>query len=266
MNNTLLKTTAILRLLAAHREGMTLTEISSTLNLAESSVFDIVHTLTSEGLLESLGPNQRAYRIGLEAFRIGYSYLQGTSLDSVARPVLEELNHRINETVFLAMRSGKSHFVYTMKFLSDSEFQTVYSVGAVRHLLSTALGKAILAALPNEQALDAVTEEMYTDCSIPDIYDSTSLLIYLNKVRNLGYAIDYTAENSHAARPVAAPLLDVNNQVIGAISIVAMSAHTSDQRVHELGTLVKQTALKISNGLGYLQSDLYAAAKRPSTL
>lgn len=261
MNNTILKAADVLRLLASHSSGMTLTEISSSLSIPKSSVFDIVHTLKHIGYLEVGSDRLHTYRLGLEAFRIGYAYLDGTSLDSVARPQLTELCHRSGETVFMAVRSGKSNFVYVMKFLSDSELQTVYSVGAVRHLLSAALGKAILAALPDDQVLDAVTEEMYRSCSIPSIHDPASLLAFLGDARKKGYVTDETSENSHSVIPVAAPVLDVDGRVLGAISIVAMTLHTSGDRLQTLGGMVRDTALNISHSLGYMGNDLYALAK-----
>ncbi|MBQ2751441.1 MAG: hypothetical protein IJF25_02605, partial [Oscillospiraceae bacterium] len=154
----------------------------------------------------------------------------------------------------------KHDFVYIMKFLSDAEFQTAYSVGSVRHLLSTALGKAILAALPDDQALASVTPQMYSDCSIPDIYDSISLLSFLNNARRMGYVVDATSENSHAALPVAAPILDIDNQVVGSISIVARADRSPEERIKKLGKLIESAALRISNGLGYMKDDLYAIA------
>ncbi len=264
MNNTILKATSILRLLASHSSGMTLTELSNALSIPKSSVFDIVHTLEHVGYLEVSNDRLHTYRLGLEAFRIGYSYLDGTSLDSVARPQLTDLCHRSGETVFMALRSGKSNFVYVMKFLSGSDLQTVFSVGAVRHLLSAALGKAILAALPNDQVLDAVTEDMYRTCSIPSIHDSTSLLAFLDNARKKGYVTDETSENSHMAIPVAAPILDVDNHVLGAISIVAMSLHISEDRLQALGHMVSEAALKISHNLGYMENNLYIHAEKNS--
>ena len=262
MNNTILKATSILRLLACHSDGMTLTELSNALSIPKSSVFDIVHTLEHVGYLEVCNERLHTYRLGLEAFRIGYAYLDGTSLDSVARPQLTDLCHRSGETVFMAVRSGKSNFVYVMKILSDSDLQTVFSVGAVRHLLSAALGKAILAALPNDQVLDSVTDEMYRSCSIPTIHDSTSLLEFLDSARKKGYVADATSENSHSAIPVAAPILDVDNHVLGAISIVAMSLHVSEERLQTLGAMVHDTALKISHSLGYMGNDLYMLSRK----
>lgn len=261
MNNTVLKTISILRFIATSHEGYTLAEICKNLGIAKSTVFDIVHTLESEKYLEPSSKRPLAYCLGLEAFRIGYNYLNGSSLDSAARPVLSNLSQRINETVFLSTRCGKNQLVYMMKFLSNSELQTISAVGTVRPLLSVAMGKAILAALPNKEVFDCITQDMYKDCSIPDIYDDTSLLLFLNKVRKMGYVIDRTAENSHFVRPVSAPILDISNQVLGAVSIVTISEHKSDDQIHALGKEIQKTALEISHRLGYTKDDLYAAAR-----
>lgn len=262
MNNTISKGVLIVKLLSANAEGLSITEISKTLDLPKSTVFDIVHTLEEYKILEPSRERPFAYQIGLELFRLGYSYMNKTSLDSVARPILEHLSQDINETVFMALRSGKNNIVYIMKFLSNSELQTISAVGSVRHLLSVALGKAILAALPDNEALDSVTDEMYRTCSIPEIYDRESLISFLDIVRERGYVIDSTAENSHFVRPVAAPILDLDNHVLGAVSIVAISEFKTEAQIHEYGKAIEKAALEISHRLGYQCNDLYAAARK----
>lgn len=261
MNNTLIKAMNILKLLASQRDGLTVTEISKALQIPKSSVFDIVHTLEHGGFLAPSSNRPYSFCVGLEAFRIGYSYLNSYNLETVARPVLSQLSRQVNQTVFMAVRSGKGHVVYVQKFISDSELQTTYSVGAVRHMLNTSLGKAILAALPNEQAVDAVTEEMYLDCSVPTIHDSESLVKYLDHTRELGYVIDGTGENSHLVRTVAAPILDVENCVLAAISSVVIAEHSTANQLHELGRKVQAAALEISHKLGYMKDDLYAMGR-----
>lgn len=261
MNNTIIKGVSILRLLSENSDGLTITEICKSLSLPKSTVFDIVHTLEHEKFLELSPHRPYAYRLGLEAFRVGYSFLNGATLDAVARPILEKLSQRINETVFMASRSGEHKVVYLMKFLSDSELQTISAVGSVRHLLSVAMGKAILAALPQNEAFAAVTEEMYATCSIPEIHDEPSLAAFLSEARELGYVIDRTAENSHLVSPVAAPVLDIDGKVLGAVSIVAISESKTPEQIHALGKLIQDTALEISHRLGYSKEDLYAAAR-----
>ena len=256
MNNTVLKTIDILKLLATTEEGLTITQIAQQLDLVKTTVFNIIHTLEAQNFLE-VDTKTKAYRIGSEAFHIGSAFLKNKSLDSVARPVLFDLRNKTNETVYLAGRSGTHDLIYLMKFRSNSIYQTIFSVGDVRHLLTTALGKAILAALPDETALSCVTEQMYKTSSIPSIYDSASLKEYLHTVREDGYATDMTDENSTIACPVAAPILDNEGKVLGAISIVIMEDSTSEERIKELGSCANKAAMEISRDLGFAGTDLF---------
>ncbi len=252
---------SILRLLAGQEEGLTLTEICEALSLPKSSAFDILQTLAHEGYLEISGRRTPAYHLGLEAFRIGSAYLNSVDLNSAAAPILSSLCQEINETVFMSVRSGAHDLVYVLKYLSQSELQTVSTVGTVRGLLEVAMGKAILAALPNAQALEAVTPDMYQSCSVASIRDPASLIDFLDEVRYVGYVVDGTSENSFPVRPVAAPILDANNTVLGAASVVSVSACNSDERLKELGGIIQRTSLQISQRLGYLGDDLYAQAR-----
>ena len=256
MNNTVQKTIEILKLLASTEEGLTITQISQKLGLVKTTVFNIIHTLESQEFLE-VDLKTKVYRIGTEAFHVGSAFLKNRSLDSVTRPILFDLRNKTNETVYLAGRSGTHNLIYLMKFRSNSIYQTIFSVGDVRHLLTTALGKAILAALPNEIALSCVTEQMYKTSSIPSICDSTSLKTYLHSVRKIGFATDMTNENSTIACPVAAPILDNEGKVLGAISIVIMEDPTSEDRIKTLGNCVNEAAMQISRELGFAGTDLF---------
>lgn len=257
MNNTVMKTFEILKLISKHKEGLSLTQIVKALNLPKSTVFNIVHSLVALEMLSSTNDAAPVYQLGIEAFKIGLSYINGTTLDSVARPVLSALCHELNETVFMSVRSGQADLVYIMKYLSDAEFQTISSVGTVRPMLSIAMGKAMLATMPDEEIIRIIPKEMFADCSIPTITDYDSLLDYIHQTREIGYAVESTAENPQLASPVAAPVLDINGDLVGAISIVIMHDPTNMDHVHELGRRINSTALMISKGLGYLHDDLF---------
>ena len=257
MNNTVVKSYEILKLISQHKNGLTLAQIVKSLELPKSTVFNIVHTLEELGMLQLAGDNVPVYQLGIESLKIGLSYLSGSSLDTVARPVLSRLCHETNETAFLSVRSGAADLVYVMKFLSDSEYQTKYSIGDVRPLLSLAMGKAMLSAMSDEEIRSIITPEMFSTCSIPSITDIDSLLEYIHDTQRIGYAIDATEENVHFASPVAAPVLDINNHLVGAISIVIMHDPGNKERVQSLGKMVNAAALEISRGMGYMHNDLY---------
>ena len=158
----------------------------------------------------------------------------------------------------MAVRCGMTDLVYIMKFISDSEFQTVYSVGDVRPMLSLGMGKAMLSAMTDEEIRSIITPEHFSFSNQPSISDMNSLLEYIHNTRNIGYAIDDTSENIYFAGTVAAPVLDIDNHLAGAISIVFIRDPRNIDRVQLLGQKVSQAALEISQGLGYMHSNLYS--------
>lgn len=258
MNNTVIKAFEILKLVSQNKSGLTLAQITRSLNLSKSTAFNIVHTLTDVGLLTMEEGQLPVYRMGIESLKLGLAYLRETSLDTAARPVLSRLCRDVQETVFMAVRCGMTDLVYIMKFISDSEFQTVYSVGDVRPMLSLGMGKAMLSAMTDEEIRSIITPEHFSFSNQPSISDMNSLLEYIHNTRNIGYAIDDTSENIYFAGTVAAPVLDIDNHLAGAISIVFIRDPRNIDRVQLLGQKVSQAALEISQGLGYMHSSLYS--------
>ncbi|MBE7035393.1 MAG: IclR family transcriptional regulator [Ruminococcaceae bacterium] len=257
MNNTVLKTYDILKLVSRHKEGLTLSQIMAALSLPKSTAFNLVKTLESVGMLRHSDHAVTRYLLGLESLKIGLSFLSGSSLDAVARPILSKLCHDTKETTCLSVRSGPSDLVYVMQFLSDAEYQSKYSIGDVRSFLSLAMGKAMLSVMDEEEVRSVITPDMFSDCSVRSITDMDSLLGYLRLARRRGYAVDETAENVRFATPVAAPVLDANNQLAAAISLVVMQEPGVKERIEVMGKKVHKAALDISRGLGFMGRDLY---------
>lgn len=257
MNNTVIKSIEILKLIADHPEGMTLAQIVKALTLPKSTAYNIVRTLVEQEMLRDWGEKQPLYRLGLGALKIGLSYLSGTTLDAAARPVLSRLCSETGETVFMSVRRGKTDLVYIMKYHAETEYQTVCSIGSVRSFLTVAMGKAMLATMEDAEIAEIVTQEMFAGCSIPSVRDTASLLAFVEQVRRQGYVMETTGENPQFASAVAAPVLDVNHQLAGAISILMMRDPYNSERAVQLGARVNEAALEISKGLGYLQESLF---------
>jgi IclR family KDG regulon transcriptional repressor len=257
MNRTAEKVVSVLKLLANFPDGMTITEISRVLCLPKSSVFDIVYTLKQNGFLEADSKHQHKYRLGLEAFNVGYSYLKNLDICEVSRPILSKLRDETGDTVFLAVRNGTSHITYVMKLISDSPLQTTSVVGSVSDLLKTGLGKAILAAMSDEEALSCVTDEMIENCNNPLIHDRDSLLEYLKDTRRCGYAKDRGKDISVLISSVAAPIMNSENKVVAATSNVTFLESMSKERQAMLGEKINAAAFEISKRLGYLGESLF---------
>ena len=262
MNHSVEKAVSILKLVANSQSGMTISEISQALKIPKSSVFDIVHTLRQTGFLEIDSERLHTYRLGLEAFSVGYSYFRKLDICEISRPILTKLRDESGDTVFLAVRNGTSHIAYVMKLISESPLQTTSDVGSVSDLLKTGLGKAILSAMEDEEALSCVTDEMIEECNNPIISDRNSLVKYLNDTRNLGYAVDRGTDISSLISSVAAPILNSENKVVAAISNVTFLESMSEERREILGTKINTAAFEISKRLGYLGENLFAYVKK----
>ena len=251
MNNTVIKTVEILKLIASNKDGMTLSQIVKALSLPKSTVFNILHTLVDTDMLSVVDGPIPVYRLGIESLKVGLSYLNSNSLDSAARPVLTKLSLETNETTFMSVRSGEANAIYVMKCMSGSDYQTVFSVGAIRNMLSIAMGKAMLATMTDEEVRSIIQPEMFLVCNLPAIYDMESLMEYLDKTRKLGYVVDATSENPMFAASVAAPVRNMDGELAAAISIVIMLDPRNMERVHMLGEKIAAAALEISRALGF---------------
>ena len=251
MNNTVFKAVEILRLVAQNQDGLSLTEITRELSLSKSTVYNILKTLEQEGLLQVTSDRVPIYRLGVGILKLGLSYLGKMNMDDVVRPVLSRLCQETNETVFMSVPCSETEHVYVMKYLSSAAFQTVYTVGAVRTALSTAMGKALLCARPDEEIRRIITPDLFRECTLSDVKDIDSLLAYIHKSRKQGYVADATAENPLFASAVAAPFFDMQKQLVGAISIVIMHSPHDETRICAMGEKVRQAALEISHGLGF---------------
>jgi len=122
-------------------------------------------------------------------------------------------------------------------------------VGMSVPLHCTSIGKAILAALPPEEAeslLSSADLEQRTPHSITSL---PALREELAAVRQRGFAID-NEENEEGVRCVGAAIYDSLGDVIGAVSISALKFTLTEENLGEVGAAVLKTADDISQALG----------------
>jgi IclR family acetate operon transcriptional repressor len=94
----------ILKVLA-EGEGMSLTELAEAADQAPATVYRVLSTLESHGIVEFQAATQLWF-VGQEAFRIGSAFLGRTSLVEQARVVMRELMAATGETANLAIADG----------------------------------------------------------------------------------------------------------------------------------------------------------------
>ncbi len=176
---------AILRELSKTERGTTLKALAAATGLPRSTVHRIVVALASEQLVV-WDPERGVAEISLGLVSLALSRRQRLR-DSV-HPFLEALARRVDETVDLVVLRGET-CVFVDQVMAH-QLLVVSAMGAVLPVHCTACGKALLAALPPEEAESLLPEQlkMYTSHTITD---RAVLLEELAHIRATRLAFDH---------------------------------------------------------------------------
>lgn len=235
-------------LLSPGEGELNLTEISRRVRLSQSTAFRLLVTLKSAGLVEQI-PSNGKYRLGVTCLALGDAFLRSNDLRQKAYASLVKLRDLCGETVHLAFLEARE-VVYLDKLAGLHPIGLMSSrVGSRAPAYCTALGKSLLAFLPESQIREIVLKTTLTRFTQNTITDGEQLLEELRKVRELGYSID-NEEHEVGAGCIACPIFD-NHGVIAAVSVSGPVDRVINGPSREnLIRLLKATADEISTGLG----------------
>lgn len=232
----------ILDVLANGGGGASLSEVAEQTGLPKSSAFRYLAALEARHYVER-ETDGAAYRLGL-AFRPQMTH--GVDrLAELARPGLEKLRDRFEETVNLGILDG-SQVVHVIVTESPHMMRLAARVGERGFLHCTALGKAMAAALPEDRVramLDTSGMPPFTDATLTD---PEAYLRELARTREQGYGID-EAENQPAGRCVAVAIDGLGFPA--GISVSAPAARLSLKKVPEVVASLQKLARKLARAM-----------------
>jgi DNA-binding IclR family transcriptional regulator len=223
---------------------MSLSELAARLDLAPSTTHGIVRSLVEHGMVVQERGSSR-YQLGPAVLRLGNVYLDTLELRSRAIPWAEDLARRTG----LAVRTGVlliDDVVIIHHEPRPDGSRQMPEVGIIIPVHASALGKAMLAFLPEEEKRVLVSGELRsmtgeTVTSPGDLRDQ------LNEVRSGGVAYEQD-EAVLGESSLASPVFDSFGEAVGAIGVVIPSG--GDLAGHEASDLVRDTARAVSRELG----------------
>ena len=124
-------------------EELGVTELAHKLNLHKNNVFRLLATLEVRGYIEQ-DRKSGNYRLGIKTFEIANVFLHHLGLRRQARPILEELVNKCDETANLAILDG-SDVIYVLMHETSQTVRIVLRLGQRLPAHCTAAGKAQLA-------------------------------------------------------------------------------------------------------------------------
>ncbi|EIC86237.1 IclR family transcriptional regulator [Serratia sp. M24T3] len=178
------KAVDVLRQLSNTPSGMSLSELSQSVNFPRSTVQRIVATLESELLVEQTGKGG-GYRMGPGLGLL----LQNTQSDLVAstRPFLRNLSSEVRESVSLATLYGDKLHVADC-IIYERDLRVSFPVGLEAPCYATAAGQVLMSTLPDELIEKYIPENIIVARGSKVTRDS--LIQQIKKIRETGIGID----------------------------------------------------------------------------
>lgn len=237
----------LLELFTKSEKGLAASQVAKLSGLPVSTVHRFLVNLESTGYLNCSGAG--IYHLGISCFSLGQAALGQLDIRRLSLPYLHDLNVQTRETIHLTIRQGNSA-VYVEKLDSPEPLRIYSRIGATVGLHCTAVGKVILAYMPESELTGILPQLEFKRRTPNSIGSLQEMQTHLQKARRSGYACDLE-ENEPHIRCVAAPIWDHAGAVNAALSITGPAVRMPLTRLRQLAPLVQQAGLRISRELGY---------------
>lgn len=238
------RTLDILLTLSKESDGLSVTELSQSLDIPSSSVHRILVTLKKNRFVMQSSETKR-YRLGYKVLTLSNNIIKENSLTLTAKPFMKELAEKIGKTITLCVMEDENVVcLYYVESKDTSMFMVRTGVAMPPH--ATSAGKALQAYIPIDQVQriylnnhDKLTNNTQTNLE--------SFLMELEEVRMKGYAVS-DEELQLGVQGVACPIFDYNGKAICSVAFTALKSDNclTDENIQ----LLKECAKNISDSLG----------------
>lgn len=174
----------VLRLFTRGRPALTLADCAGLLELSPASTYRLLNTLEAERFLEQASGS---YRLAVGVLELLPGLLDGLDVARLAQPLVAGLAEVTDESANLAaLEEGR--VIYLVSATSDRLLRTDTPPGLRLEAHCTALGKSLLAQLPDEAARALVAPEPYRALTSRTLTGWDALKRELDTTRRRGYA------------------------------------------------------------------------------
>lgn len=195
-------------------EGARISELAEKTGYAKSTIHAHLTTLREHNYVVKEGD---IYDIGLLIHRMGEYAGTRQTIYREAEEVVQNLSAETGERAqFLVEENTQGYFLHRSvgdeAVKIDSEFERIIPLHA------SAAGKAVLAYLPEDRRLNIINSGQLVSLTENTTTDPAKLQTELETVREEGIAISFE-ETVKRLNAVGVPVLDINDRVLGALSV-----------------------------------------------
>jgi IclR family acetate operon transcriptional repressor len=238
---------SILETLAEDDEGYRLSDLAVRTGLSASTVHRLLATLESRRFVQ-FDRAQSKWHVGVRSFTVGASFARRRNFSTQAIPYLRKLRDLTRETANLAVVDDEFIIVLT-RMESREIMRSLTQVGGRVAMVTSGVGKAVLATYSDEDVGAVIRHHGMPRLTEKSIVRPGDLFKELATIRKQGFAID-DEEACMGLRCIAAVVYNDCAEPLAAISVSGMTSRLTDDRLPEIGQIVREVAGELTVALG----------------
>ncbi len=232
----------ILKLISGANRGLGITELANSLEMSKGTVHGIISALEDSGAIMR-APVTKKYTLGVTLFELGKLAYSQIDLKDLARPVMEDLMERTEESVYVGVMNG-DHITILDIVESSHDLKITSPKGTAIPLFAGATGKVVLASMEKPQALNIIRRNGLPRFTEHTITDPERYFEEVESAKKRGYATDYE-EYISGVRAIASPIRGWK-PLISAIWVVGFKTSLDDHKMEHLIPATMEAAEEIS--------------------
>ena len=238
---------SILETLAEDDEGYRLSDLAVRTGLSASTVHRLLATLESRRFVQ-FDRAESKWHVGVRSFTVGASFARRRNFSTQAIPYLRKLRDLTRETANLAVVDDEFIIVLT-RMESREIMRSLTQVGGRVAMVTSGVGKAVLATYSDEDVGAVIRHHGMPRLTEKSIVRPGDLFKELGKIRKQGFALD-DEEACMGLRCIAAVVYNDCAEPLAAISVSGMTSRLTDDRLPEIGQIVREVAGELTVALG----------------
>lgn len=220
----------ILSYMADINNEVSITELVDALKINKSTMHHYLTTLVLEKYVLQ-NPDNKKYRIGPEAFRVGESYLRKDFPYQEIDNILRLLHNEVDENVCFYIYSGNKVTCVLNKG-KISPYNIHSSIGTSIPMHASAAGKVFLAFMEKEKRESILNQTGLPGYTKYTITDYDVLLEELKEIRLRNYAENDREHDETVA--VSVPVFGFGEKIIAAAAVTGPYTRMTDKKVKDV--------------------------------
>lgn len=210
-------------------DGAGVTELAREIGVSKGTVHNHLTTLEHEDFVVK---RDNKYYVGFRFLDVAHFAKRRVKMYEVVREEVDNLAERTGE---MALYTCEEHGLGVCLYLAlgENAVQTPLHVGQRETLHHTAVGKAILAHLPEDRVWEIIKEYGLERKTNDTITDPDELFNELETIREEGFAYS-DGETIPGLAGIGAPVTDQRGELIGGTAVIGPTSRMDEERYREI--------------------------------